>query len=140
MNRLVIALVFVCLLLFSPGVDAARKGRKMQKISEATWGAPHMVMQVENGSATIEYDCAHGTIDGPLRLDSNGKFSLTGTHFREHGGPIRENEKQTGQPAKYTGSTDGKKLNITVKLTENNETLGTFRLTKGQSGRLWKCK
>lgn len=112
----------------------------MMNIADGTWGGLHIVVEVENGAATIEYDCAHGSIDGPLTLDSEGRFNLSGVHVREHPGPIRVDMKPNSHEAQYTGSVDGAKMNLTVKLTGSNEELGTFTLEHGKYGRLWKCK
>ncbi len=112
----------------------------MNQIPNGTWGGLHIRVEVENGSATIEYDCANGKIDGPLNLDSRGHFSLSGTHIREHGGPIREGEKADAHPARYTGSIDGERMTMTVTLTDSEETVGTFTLDHGKQGRVWKCK
>ena len=116
------------------------KGRKMQRVPEGTWGGLHLRMEVVDGSATIEYDCANGTIAGPLTIDRRGRFSLRGTHAQEHGGPIRNDEKPNSRPARYTGWTDGRKMTLTVTLTDTNETLGTFSLVRGQQGRVFKCR
>ena len=114
--------------------------KKPRSIASGTWGGKHIQMSVANGSATIEYDCANGTIAGPLRVDSRGRFSLLGKHVREHGGPIRMGEDNEGAPARYTGWTDGKTMKLTVTLVDTKTELGTFELTRGNSGRLFKCR
>ncbi len=113
---------------------------RMQRIAVGQWGGSHVQMLVKDDSAWIEYDCAHGEISGPLTLDSQGCFTLNGTVVREHGGPIRRNEPQVSQPAVYSGSINGEEMNLTVKLVENDQSIGTFTLTHGQPGRLRKCR
>jgi len=115
-------------------------GRKMHNIREGTWGGEHIRIEVAGNSATIEYDCAHGTINGPLRVDSRGRFALSGTHLPEHGGPIRRDESGAGQPARYSGWTDGKKMTLTVVRSDTKETIGTFTLVHGDEGRVFKCR
>ena len=112
----------------------------MRKLPDGTWGGPHIRIIVEGHAAEVEYDCAHGTIDGPLNIDSDGKFKLSGNHVRERGGPVRLGKPQDSHPAQYTGWTDGKKMTLAVMLVKTNEEVGTFELTRGQDGRLWKCK
>jgi len=97
-------------------------------------------VNVGESSATIEFDCAHAQIDGPLVTDRRGRFDLKGTFAREHGGPVRDNEQSTSQPARYTGWTDGKKMTLTVILAGRKETIGTFNLTLGGGGRVFKCR
>ena len=110
----------------------------MRRISTGMWGGQHISMKVGAKSATIEYDCANGVIDGPLVIDANGHFNLRGTHRTERGGPIRADESRTGQPATYTGSIDGDKMTLTLKLDDLEPE--TFTLEKGKEGELVKCK
>ena len=124
------------LLLVSFPATAQRKTRSM---ASGLWGGQHIRVNVSGKSATIEYDCAQGTIAGPLLLDSKGRFKLHGTHLREHGGPIRADETVNGRSAVYTGSISGGRMTMTVKLTGTNETVGTFSLTHGDEGRVFKC-
>jgi len=114
--------------------------KKPRRIANGMWGGQHIQMSVANGSATIEYDCANGTISGPLRIDSRGRFTLLGKHMREHGGPVRLGEDSEGVPARYTGWTDGKTMKLTVTLIETKTEAGTFELTRGNPGRVFKCR
>ena len=84
----------------------------MRHISTGSWGGHHISMKVGAKSATIEYDCANGVIDGPLVVDDNGHFNLRGTHRTEHGGPIRADESSKGQPATYTGAINGNTMTL----------------------------
>jgi hypothetical protein len=114
--------------------------KKPRSVANGQWGGLHIQMQVANGSATIDYDCANGTINGPLKVDSRGRFSLLGKHVPEHGGPIRMGEDRSGVPARYTGWTDGKTMKLTVTLVDTKTEVGTFDLTRGSSGRVFKCR
>jgi len=122
------------------GIGTDGKPRKMQNLASGLWGGQHITINIENGSATVDYDCARGTISGPFKFDSKGKFSFTGKHVREHGGPVRSDESQQGQPARYTGWTDGKKMTLIVTLADSNEEVGKFELEHGKAGRVFKCK
>ena len=132
-------ILVTCLLLTFDVSDQARN-KKMTRMPNGSWGGQHIRIEIANDSAEIDYDCAHGTIDGPLRVDSRGHFSLAGKHFRERPGPIREGEESNGQPAKYTGSIAGDKMTLTVTLKNAGEALGTYTLVHGSPGRVWKCK
>ena len=131
-----IALVLIATLA---SAESSARGRKHYRLAQGTWGATHIRVNVGESSATIEFDCAHGQIDGPLVTDRHGRFDLKGTHSPEHGGPVRDNEQSAGRPARYTGWTDGKKMTLTVTLAGQKETLGTFNLTLGGKGRIFKC-
>jgi hypothetical protein len=104
-----------------------------------TWGGPHIELRLLGDSATLEYDCAHGKIEEPLRPDSRGRFQATGVHVREHGGPIHEDETPDEHPASYTGRTDGHEMTLTVALTDTDERVGTFLLVRGRAGIVFKC-
>jgi len=135
-NRL---LVVISLVLLTASLSPSRP-RKMQRLSSGAWGGPHIRIEVGPRSASIEYDCANGTIEGPFTLDSNGRFSWRGTHNREHGGPIRDDEKANSHPAIYSGSVKGDIMTLTVKLADTNGVLDTFMLKRDSAGRVFKCK
>jgi hypothetical protein len=135
-NRLLLVVSIVLLITAA----AASRPRKMQRLSTGSWGGPHIRVEVGSDSATIDYDCANGTIDGPLTVDSKGRFTWHGTHNREHGGPIRIDEQSNGRRAIYSGWVKGDTMNLTVKLAGTNEVVDTFTLKRGGSGRVFKCK
>ena len=75
------------------------------RMTKGTWGGNHISMEVTDDGAQIEYDCAHGTISEPLRIDSQGKFSAKGTHVRERGGPVRLGDEEKPEPVIYQAKT-----------------------------------
>jgi hypothetical protein len=98
-----------------------------------------MGMQVEPDGASIEFDCAHGSIEHPIVLDKKGRFDVLGIYVREHGGPIFEDEPLDAHPARYTGRVYRKLMSITVTLTDTMETIGGYTLIYGQSPHVTKC-
>ncbi|MCA1593278.1 MAG: hypothetical protein LC754_11645 [Acidobacteria bacterium] len=113
---------------------------KPGRVPEGMWGGLHVRMQVSEDGAEIEYDCAHGTLDAPLKLDGEGRFAVTGTHVREGHGPIRLGVPPASRPAHYTGRIEGRTMSLTVTLENSTEDLDTFTLREGSAGRLWKCR
>jgi hypothetical protein len=109
------------------------------RIALGAWGGDHVSLVVTETGGSLEYDCAHGTIDQPLVADSSGRFDLAGTHTREHGGPIREGEKAETHPARFVGTANGRTMALTVTITDSNENVGKFTLTRGEAGRIVKC-
>ncbi|HUG53486.1 MAG TPA: hypothetical protein VMR21_07790 [Vicinamibacteria bacterium] len=103
-----------------------------------TWGGEHIRLEVTSSGATVEYDCAHGTVDEPIALDAEGRFAVEGTHVPESGGPQRDGEQLPVFPARFTGRVDGRTMRLTVTLVEGG-VVGTFRLAHGGAGRLLKC-
>jgi hypothetical protein len=104
-----------------------------------SWGGQHIGLELTAQGGRIEYDCAHGTIDGPVVPDREGRFEALGTHTAEHGGPVREGEEEPGEPARYVGKVAGETMTLTVILSGSGDEAGTFTLTRGASPRLVKC-
>lgn len=134
----VFALAVSLLSLYVPA-GASQSRRRARQVAAGAWGGAHIGLQVGGGKTTIEYDCAHGTIDQPLALDSRGRFSARGTHLREHAGPVRDNEQTNARPARYTGWVSGERMTLKVTLTDKNEFLGTYTLVRGRDARIVKC-
>jgi hypothetical protein len=112
---------------------------KQQRIATGLWGGQHIQIKVGANSATIEYDCANGVIDGPLTVDSDGNFKLRGTHRMERGGPVRADDEPRKIPATYTGSVKGNTMTLTLKLGDSSDE-ETFTLERGKEGDVFKCK
>jgi hypothetical protein len=112
--------------------------RKMQRIPTGTWGGEHIQMTVNAKSATIEYDCATGVIQGPLTVDADGNFNLHGTHRMMRGGPTRAGDTPNDHPATYTGSIKGNTMTLNLKIADSDAE--TFTLEKGKEGELVRCK
>jgi hypothetical protein len=117
-----------------------RQTEMTDKVAAGVWGGEHIQLQVTESGASIEYDCAHGTIDQPLMLDAQGRFDVKGTHVREHGGPVRRDDKPNSHLARYTGSVESKTMTLTVTLTDAQDASNTYTLTQGEQGRLFKCR
>jgi hypothetical protein len=135
-----IALIVIVTLLLLTTSAAVSRPRKMQRLGSGSWGGPHIRIEVETGSARIEYDCANGTINGPLTIDSKGRFTWRGTHQPEGPGPIRIDQERSSSAAVYTGSVKGTTMTLTVTLAGSKEPLGTFTVRQGGGGRVFKCR
>lgn len=103
------------------------------------WGGDHISISVTDASTHLELDCAHGDIPAVLALDRQGQFNVAGTYVREHGGPIRQGEIPDSHPAIYSGLVASTMMTLTIRLGDTNESIGTFSLASGSSGRVLKC-
>ena len=103
------------------------------------WGGEHVQLELEEAGGTLEYDCAHGTIEPGWTLTDDGEFSGTGEHIIEHGGPVREGEVLPTRPASYDGTVDGDRMSLTVTLSDSAQVIGTFQLQRGSDGQLMRC-
>jgi hypothetical protein len=72
-------------------------------------------MQVGELRTTIEYDCAQGTIEHGIALDSRGRFNVPGMQVPEPGGPVRQNEQLAGDPVRFSGQVKGQTMELTVR-------------------------
>jgi hypothetical protein len=102
------------------------------------WGGQGVTMNVQPGGTALEFDCAHANIPTVPTI-SNGKLDVMGTFTQEHGGPVLINENDPTRPARFTGTSDGKTLNLTITYTDDNTVIGSWALLQGNEGRLRKC-
>ena len=109
---------------------------KLDRVPLGDWGGEHVRLTVSDASATIEFDCAHGTLDAPLKVDDGGRFEVPGSFVRE-GGPVVPG-REDRQDVRYAGKTDGRSLDLEV-LRPDGERLGPFRLNIGERPKLFKC-
>ena len=77
------------------------------------WGGPHIRLIASDAGARVEYDCATGSIDDPLRPDGEGRFESRGSYVEERGGPVLRGEPAPKpRPARYRGWTDGTDMRL----------------------------
>ena len=109
----------------------------LEQVQEGQWGGTEASMIVKTDDATVDTPCGHGTIDQPIVLDENNRFSVTGT-FVEEFGPM-----QQPRPAIYDGTVDGDTMTLTITLpaygTLDAETIGPFHLQYNVPPKYTKC-
>jgi len=71
--------VLLVLGLLFGGFMVSAGSQKTKRLAAGVWGGPHVSIDVGSQSARVEYDCAHGAIEGPLVIDEEGKFTWRGT-------------------------------------------------------------
>lgn len=113
---------------------------KTSRVRKGMWGGQHVGLWVDDNHSRLEYDCARGTIEQILKVDSKGRFKANGIHIFEGGGPVTEGDKPDSHPALYTGQVAGPLMTITITLTDTNKILGPYTLTYGHSPALTKCR
>ena len=97
------------------------------------WGGDHIEMEVTRTGARLEFDCAHGTIDEPLRPDAKGAFKVNGTFTPERGGPTRD-ENPPAPRATYSGTINETAMSLEV-VVEGGDAKGTsYELTRDHGG------
>jgi hypothetical protein len=103
------------------------------------WGGEHVEMRVTAAGATLEFDCAHGTIAEALHPDAAGGFTAQGTFVPEHAGPSRD-DAPASLKATYTGTIKDATLSLKI-VVEGHDPEGTaYQLTRDQPGHVRKCR
>ena len=122
------------------GGTRARRGRAVDALTPGVWGGEHIRFEVTGRGARIEYDCAHGTIEGRIVVDGRGRFSVEGTHYEEHGGPVRAGEDEVSYPVRLSGVVGGSLMKLTVTRAGTRRVVGTFSLARDREANLDKCR
>lgn len=104
-----------------------------------SWGGQSIALEFQGNDGKLHYDCANGSIDGPVRPDPNGNFKAHGTHLPQHGGPTAEGESPNVLSADYWGQVKGDLMTLSVRVPTLQLTLGPFSLRRGASARLMRC-
>lgn len=112
--------------------------KQANHVATGTWGGEHIILEVSEKGAEVEFDCARGQVSQPMTLNQKGDFDVPGTFSPEHGGPVLRDEPAASNPARYSGHVDGNTMTLTV--TQGKENIGTFTLTRGQRPTLRKCR
>lgn len=107
-------------------------------IAPGTWGGDHVILELTASGGELEFDCARGHLDDPVRVDANGQFDVKGTFIPEHPGPVRRDERRIHSEARYTGQVTGDKM--TLKVRRGDSDLGSFTLARGARPLLKKCR
>ena len=106
----------------------------------SVWGGDHVKLEVTAEGATLDFDCASGTIAGPLTADAQGKFTVKGTFTRERPGPVMRDNPNTAAAATYSGTITGNTMRLNITAGSQNDSMGDYVLVRGQPGKVFKCK
>jgi hypothetical protein len=104
-----------------------------------SWGGDHVWLILTREGGRLEYDCASGAIAGPVRVDAGGNFSANGTHSPGQGGPEREGDRPPMLSASYSGSVQGDRMTLFVRVPSRGIGIGPLRLRRGADPVLFRC-
>ena len=104
-----------------------------------SWGGTHVGLVLDAAGGRLEYDCAAGTIDGPVIVDGQGEFHEKGTHTPGAGGPVRQDQVSPAYPALYHGSVRGDRMTLRVMVPSRGTVIGPHELRLGAEPVLMRC-
>jgi hypothetical protein len=126
----------VGVLLMACGSGSGLSEGRLERVPKGDWGGDHVALRVHDTGATVEFDCARGTLGAALDLDDQGRFDVVGTLVRE-GGPVIPGRERT-EDVRYRGRTDGQIMDLEV-VRLGGERVGSYQLRLGELPRLVKC-
>ena len=95
-------------------------------------GGTNIALTVTSAGGSVTLPCSStAAITQPLTLDGTGHFDATGTVTIVLGPPSLSGTGPAPVPATFTGTTDGKTLNLTITRTDTGAMVGTYALTYG---------
>lgn len=127
------------------------------------WGGIGINFSASQNSATLNFDCAHGEINHPINLDTEGNFDVDGIYFHQYGGPTLDDASETttnGELVRYQGSINEKNMTLRIVFDHRSqipmdsaETNGfssadsngadlqelTFNLTLNANSKIYRC-
>ena len=118
------------------GTDGLLPAYSQESILGA-WGGEGILVTIALEGATIEWNCADGTIDAAIIPDSEGRFQSEGI-FTPRGGM----EPIAGRPhesAIYTGTIVDDSMTLIVTIPDEPHTLGPFNLIHGATVHFVRC-
>ncbi|MFL6374491.1 MAG: hypothetical protein ACJ73D_07500 [Pyrinomonadaceae bacterium] len=128
-------LLVPAILIFA-GVYAC-SAQRTTAVSKGQWGAAGVVMDVTDAGASLDFDCANGTITKQLRVKRDGSFTAEGTWMRNGPGPIRADAQ--GRAVTFKGKVKGKTMTLHITDAKTDETIADYTLVHGASVRLHHC-
>ncbi len=137
MKDLVTAALSVFVLLFSTSSFCQEDNSRG---APEVWGGDHVSMVMSSQSTTFEFDCAQGVVMSPIKPESDGDFTVTGTYTPQRGGPVRKDAAPADLPATYKGTIHGDTMTVEVLLEKKDQQPPPLTLKRGQTGRVTKCR
>lgn len=109
----------------------AAKGRAVIGI----WGARDAILTIGPKHSKIELGHAETAIDGPVKTDAKGRFSVTGKYYEYRPGPDRIDAPAATREAHIKGHVRGETLILTMEI-GGEPSAQQFTFKKGQHTKL----
>lgn len=139
-SAIIVSLICVFAISLADARNVALQQGRNNDASPDVWGGMHVSLEMNAGGATLEFDCAHGTILQPIKVDAKGEFSVSGTYTPELGGPVQRNNPSRDLAAVYKGRVEGDTMHLEIILADKERMPDPLTLTRGKTGRLVRCQ
>lgn len=136
----IVSVVFMCAASLASACGISLQQGRDSDASPDVWGGMHVSMEMNAQGATLEFDCAHGTMLQPIKVNAKGEFRVQGTYTPEHGGPIQRNNPPHDLPAVYKGTIQGDMMHLEIILADKDQAPDPLTLTRGKTGRVMRCQ
>ena len=130
------ALLLLAAILAAPTPTPDASG---PRVPDGVWGGQGVAVRIGGPGAEIEFNCGRGAIDGPVRLDAEGRFEVAGTYERGRPGPIRMGDAPKAEPARYRGRLKDGILAFEVVPASTGKPMGPFSAKLGGPSRIHSC-
>lgn len=97
--------------------------------AEGSWGGVEASLTLATTGGTIVFPCGSGVVQSGWTLSSDGNFSAMGT-FTFEAGAVPPGGF-VAHPARYSGKISGSTFTFNVAVTDLQQLLGPFRMTRG---------
>jgi len=131
------AKVLVVLMVVSPfsiGVASADASSPIV----GNWGGGRVNAVFSPEGVRLEYDCALGLIDTPVRFNSQGRFTAHGTYESYRLVPDVENGASRKRAAKYDGRLIGTAIELHMRV-DGEKATHSYILEKDRKSKLIRC-
>lgn len=134
-NRIALTIVAMAL----AACRTADAARDEARLVTGSWGGTHVSLELGPNGGVLEFDCASGTIDEPVRTGPGGRFAARGTHVPGQGGPEREGYEPPRLPAEYSGEAEGDRMTLNVRVPSTGVEIGPLALRRGAEPMILRC-
>lgn len=103
------------------------------------WGGDRLQLVWDDQGGRLTMDCATGTIDAPVAVGANGRFSAVGSMSWHKPGPQRADEEaQAPSKVQFSGQVTGAEMTLTLQPADGSAPQ-VFHLHMGRTVKLIRC-
>ena len=110
----------------------------LSPVPPGRWGGAQVNLIAGESFSSIDLGCGAGVIDGPLKVDANGRFKAGGRMEVFRPGPQRTDVPPAFQDAVFEGQIRGDTMDLTVQVTGGSEP-GKFQLKQNRVAKIIRC-